>query len=120
LIERFLWGSKRKGIIVTKSEIPDKGCWDEIYKQEEYIITREIVGETILVPIRGKLADMQRIFTLNEVGAYIWSSLDGEKSLGHICEGLQSEFDVGSDQAKRDMVDFVSELLEADLIVGIL
>ena len=105
---------------MTVSEIPDQGSWDEIYKQEENIVTREIVGETILVPIRGKLADMQRIFTLNEVGAYIWSSLDGERSLGDICEGLQSEFDVGSDQARSDVVDFISELLGADLIVGIL
>jgi hypothetical protein len=107
-------------MIVTKSKILDQESWDEIYKQEEHIITREIVGETILVPIRGKLADMQRIFTLNEVGAYIWSSLDGERSLGDICESLQSEFEVGSDQAQSDVSDFITELLEVDLIVGIL
>jgi hypothetical protein len=73
----------------------------------------------ILVPIRGKLADMQRIFTLNDVGAYIWSSLDGERSLGEICEDLRLDFDVKKEQAQRDMSDFISELLEADLIVGV-
>lgn len=103
---------------MTLPEIPDQENWDKIYKREEHIVTRDIVGETILVPIRGKLADMQRIFTLNGVGAYIWSNLDGERSLGDICECLQSEFEVESDQAKSDMSDFISELVEADLIVG--
>ena len=92
--------------------------WEKIIKKDETVITREIVGETILVPIRGKLADMQRIFTLNAVGAYIWSSLDGERSLGEICDDLRTEFDVQKEQAENDLCDFIYELQEADLIIG--
>jgi hypothetical protein len=88
------------------------------FKQEAHVVTREIVGETILVPIQGKLADMQRIFTLNDVGAYIWSNLDGSKDLEAICQGLAIEFDVRREQAECDLNEFISELVEAELIVG--
>jgi hypothetical protein len=98
---------------------PEHGYWEKVYKRDETVVTRDIVGEMILVPIRGKLADMQRIFTLNDVGAYIWSSLDGERSLGEICEDLRLDFDVKKEQAQRDMSEFIGELLEADLIVGV-
>ena len=95
---------------------PDQGYWEKKYCRDETVVTRDIVGETILVPIRGKLADMQRIFTLNDVGKFIWSSLDGERSLGEICEDLRTEFDVHKEQAEKDLGDFISELLEAGLI----
>ena len=42
-----------------------------IYIREKDIISRDIAGETILVPIRGNLADMQCVFTLNPVGIFI-------------------------------------------------
>ena len=96
----------------------EHGYWGKKYKRDETVVTRDIVGEIILVPIRGKLADMQRIFTLNDVGAYIWAGLDGERSLGEICEDLQVDFDVQREQAERDVSDFISELIEAELIVG--
>jgi hypothetical protein len=104
---------------VSSDGSPEQGYWEKIYKRDETVVTRDIVGDTILVPIRGKLADMQRIFALNEVGAYIWSKLDGESSLGKICDDLQLDFDVQREQAERDMSEFISEMVEADLIVGI-
>jgi hypothetical protein len=103
---------------VADSGSPKTAYWEKIYKRDETVVARDIVGETILVPIRGKLADMQRIFTLNDVGTFIWHNLDGERSLDEICDDLQAEFDVNREQAERDMSDFISELLEAELIVG--
>ena len=103
---------------MSKSGSLDQGYWEKKYRRDETVITRDIVGETILVPVRGKLADMQRIFTLNDVGAYIWANLDGERSLAQICDDLQMDFDVQREQAERDLSDFISELLEAELIVG--
>jgi len=103
---------------VASSETQEDCLWGACFKQEDHVVTREIVGETILVPIRGKLADMQRIFTLNEVGAYIWTHLDGSRDLEEICQGLETKFDVRREQAESDLNEFVSELLEAELILG--
>jgi hypothetical protein len=105
-----------KGENVTEAQ--GKNYWGTCFKQEAHVVTREIIGETILVPIQGKLADMQRIFTLNDVGAYIWSNLDGEKDLEKICQGLEATFEVGREQAESDLKDFISELMDAELILG--
>lgn len=91
---------------------------DKVYKREESVVTREIIGETILVPIRGNLADMQRIFTLNEVGAYIWEKLDGKTKLDEIHKGLEETFEVENKRAKHDLDEFITDLLEAELIMG--
>jgi hypothetical protein len=103
---------------VTSSESQETSYWGTCFKQEAHVVTREIIGETILVPIQGKLADMQRIFTLNEVGAYIWSNLDGVKNMEEICQGLEETFVVEREQAEIDLNDFIYELLEAELIIG--
>jgi hypothetical protein len=86
------------------------------YRKQEEIVTREIAGETLLVPIRSKLADMQRIFGLNAVGEYIWQQLDGRRSLTEIHNEIVDDFDVTGEQAKIDIQEFIGQLLEADII----
>ena len=36
---------------------------------------RVIAGETILVPLRQNLGDLESIYTLNGVGTFIWQQL---------------------------------------------
>jgi hypothetical protein len=91
--------------------------WDKIFRKNQQIVSRKIAGELFLVPIRGKLADMQQIFTLNPVGAYIWQELDREKSLKDICNGVISTFEVEKEQAESDISDFIHELRASDLIM---
>jgi hypothetical protein len=89
--------------------------WSCIFKQAENIVSREIAGETILVPIRGKLADMQNIFTLNKVGAYIWEKLDGTRSLAEIIALLLSHFEVTQEQAEQDLLEFIDHVTATGL-----
>lgn len=89
--------------------------WGKVFKKNENIVSRKIAGELILVPIRGKLADMQTIFTLNPVAEYIWQELDN-KNLNDIRNGIVSAFEVEKEQAESDVKEFIAELLEADLI----
>ena len=74
-------------------------------------------GETLLVPIYGELANMEKIFTLDSVAAFIWEQLDGKKSLEDIRDGVLDAFDVKKEQAETDIFEFIDELLEADLDV---
>jgi len=93
--------------------------WERLYRREENIVAREIAGEMILVPIRGNLADMQRIFSLNPVAAYIWEHLDGGTHLEDICKGVVTDFEVEKEEAEADIHDFISDLLQANLIIGL-
>ena len=86
-------------------------------KKPETIVSRSIAGETILVPIRGNLADMEKIFSLEQVGEFIWQQLDGEQPLSEICDRVVDRFDVERDVAEADLQAFISELQEAGLII---
>jgi hypothetical protein len=87
------------------------------YRKNEDVIARQIAGETLLVPIRGDLAGMQRIFALDKVAEYIWQQLDAETTLEAIRDGVLANFDVSMEQAEADIGGFIAELLEAGLIV---
>ena len=90
--------------------------WDKVYRKKDDVVSREIAEETILVPVRGRLADMQKIFSLNPTAEYIWKNLDGKKKLVDIINALIDQFDVAKDEAEKDISDFVTELINADLI----
>ena len=98
----------------STSEIMQK-----VFRKKEEIVSRKIAGETILVPISGKLADMQRIFSLNPVAEYIWNQLNGERDLQEISSSILSVFNVEKEQADVDVQEFIGELLKEDLITGV-
>jgi hypothetical protein len=85
-------------------------------RQHEDVVTRRIAGETLLVPIRQHLADLQRVYVLDEVGASIWNVLDGTRSDENLASLLQEEFEVAADTALADVQRFCRELLNAGLI----
>lgn len=87
------------------------------YRKSEDVIARQIAGEMLLVPIRGDLAGMQRIFALDEVGECIWQQLDAQPSLHTIRDAVLANFDVPEEQAEADIQEFIAELLEAGLVV---
>jgi hypothetical protein len=87
-----------------------------IYRRSESVVTREIAGETLLVPITGKLADMENLFCLNETGAFVWNQLDGGTPLETICAGITEAFEVDDDRAWPDLDKLISDLLQAELI----
>ena len=87
-----------------------------IFNKPDTIVARPVAGETILVPIRGNLADMEKIFSLEQVGEFIWQQLDGKQSLEDICSLITDQFDVDKKTAEADLTEFVAELLEAGLI----
>jgi len=90
--------------------------WNTIYRKKEDVVSREIAEETILVPVRGRLADMQKIFSLNPTAEFVWKNLDGKKKLVDILNALIDRFDVAKDEGEKDISDFVNELMNADLI----
>jgi hypothetical protein len=93
--------------------------WRKVFKRHDDIVSREIAGESILVPVCGKLADMQKIFSLESTAEYIWQQMDGKTRLADICRGVIDTFDVEKERAESDITEFINELLEANLIVEV-
>ncbi len=81
-------------------------------------VTRTIAGETLLVPIRGRLADLRQIFSLNPVAAHVWESIDGAHDISGLAHEVAAVFDVDREQAVSDVRVFVRQLVDAGLVVG--
>jgi methyltransferase-like protein len=86
------------------------------YKRNENFVYRKIENETILVPIKNNVGDMSCIYNMNEVGAFIWDHLDGEKTLDDILNMIADEFDVSDQDAEIDLQDYISDLNEIGAI----
>ena len=80
-------------------------------RRSDSIVHRRIGEEAILVPIRGNVADLECIYTLNEVGQRVWHLLDGEKTVEQVCEAVVAEFEVDAEVARGDVVGFLEELV---------
>ena len=89
---------------------------DRFFRQAANLLTRQIAGEVIVVPIRGRLADMQQIFALNEVGEHVWRLIETRQSVDEICRDVAQVFDISPVQAATDVREFLAELQAADLI----
>ncbi|MBL7114618.1 MAG: PqqD family protein [Kiritimatiellae bacterium] len=87
-----------------------------LLKKSSNIITRNIAGETLLVPISGNLADMKSLFSLNEVGEFIWSQLDQFITEDEIAQRVVNAFNASEEEAKKDTADFCARLIDMNLI----
>ena len=90
--------------------------FNKVFIRNSDVISRKIAGELFLVPVKGKVADMENIFALTVVAEYIWDRLDGRKSLNEILNNVVDRFDVEHEQVESDIQEFIMELMGAGLI----
>jgi len=80
------------------------------------VVTRQIADETLLVPVAGGVGDLDAIYTLNEVAAYIWAFIDVPREIDEIVRAVSRTFDVASEQADRDVAEFLTALESSGLV----
>lgn len=82
------------------------------YQKDPSLVSREIAGEVILVPIRQNTGDQASIYTLNETAAFAWTLVDGKRTLEEIREQIVNEFNVQVEPAGEDLLELVGGLQE--------
>jgi hypothetical protein len=80
------------------------------------IVGRRIAGEYVLVPLVTHGADLDAIYNLNSVGAFIWERLDGRTPGTEIVTALTETFAVEPGRAEADYLDFLAQLRELGAI----
>jgi len=80
-------------------------------KRKDGIAWRTIEGTTFLVNPSTK-----KIFPLNEVGKAVWESLEEKKNGAALAEIISAEFEVDGETAKKDLSEFLDQLLKEGLI----
>jgi len=68
---------------------------------------RIIEGEGVLVDTDGG-----NFIHLNETAAEIWKNIDGKKTVTDIIEHIYNTFETDKESAKKDTVEFLSDLLK--------
>jgi len=83
------------------------------------MVGRRVAGEYILVPIVGRGAEVDAIFNLNGVGAFIWEQFDGSRDGHGIVKRIEGQFEVDRLRAEADYLDFVGKLLSIGALVQV-
>ena len=83
---------------------------EHIYDRNPDTVTRTIAGETFILAIRGKLANLERMYVLDAVSQAIWEQIDGTRPVAAIVSHITDRFDVEYDTALHDTATFLKEL----------
>lgn len=81
-----------------------------LFRRNPNFIFRKIVEETILVPVFQDVADMDAIYTLNELGAFIWEKLAEPLPESRLQVNILEEFDVDAATITDDLGVFLEEM----------
>ncbi len=88
----------------------------DVFVRSERMVGRRIADEYVLVPIVGRGAEVDAIFSLNHVAAHIWERLDGTASGDAILDSLLERFAVAREEAARHYRDFIAQLLSIEAV----
>jgi hypothetical protein len=92
------------------------GSQEPIFTRSRSVVSRVVAGETLIVPVRGKVGDLASIYSFNSTGSLIWQLLDAPRSLNDLISAVASEYEVGQEQAHGDVMRFVEEMLSVGLV----
>ncbi len=85
-------------------------------KIKENYMLRKVADCYVVVPIGAAVAEFNGMINLNEVGAFLWHQLENENTVEGVLAAMLEEYEVDEATAKADLLRFVKELEDANLI----
>ena len=80
------------------------------------LVSRDVAGETVVVPICRGVGDLDSIFTFNAVGTFLWGLLTQSRSENELAAFVAQRFVVSEDVALADVRSFLAQLAEVNLV----
>jgi hypothetical protein len=71
---------------------------------------RKVGTELVLVPLKNSVAEMEEMFTLNEVGSVIWEHISTDATEQTLVNAIVDEFDIDRETALADLQEFMTNL----------
>jgi hypothetical protein len=106
--------------VFAKSERWSLGLSDTFGNEKlirsQSVVARVVAGETLIVPIRGKVGDLASIYSFNGTGTLIWKLLESPTTVSQLAVAVAHEYDVDPSQAERDVASFVGEMKAVGLV----
>jgi hypothetical protein len=106
-------------VSLRKTELVEDSAsshFEQIFVRSQSVVSRRVAGETLIVPVRGKVGDLASIYSFNQTGSLIWQSLESPKGLAELVGVVEQEYAINHEQANRDVKQFLNDMLSADLV----
>lgn len=88
---------------------------DRFIRNHQFIF-RQVVDEMILVPLHNHLGDMDAIYTLNEVGAFLWKRMESPVTVDELLRAILDTFDGNPDEVLADLMEFLRTMEECGAV----
>ena len=89
---------------------------DNHYLSHPSIITRQVAGETILVPVSRRVSSEPALYTLDETGAFLWQRLNTGASGRALVESILASYAADRAQVEQDVRQFLAELIAIEAV----
>jgi hypothetical protein len=104
---------------VTKNEQGDRDMpldlSEQSFTRSRSVVSRVVAGETLIVPVRGKVGDLASIYSFNGTGSLIWQLLDSPHDLAELIDAVERMYEVEPEQAQKDVTQFLNDMLSVGL-----
>ena len=80
------------------------------------VVARVVAGETLLVPVRGKVGDLSSIYSFNGTASLVWKLLESPRTVAELAEAVAREYEVEASRAERDVTEFMGEMKAVGLV----
>jgi Coenzyme PQQ synthesis protein D (PqqD) len=88
----------------------------QIFVRSRAVVSRVVAGETLIVPVRGRVGDLASIYSFNETGSLIWKILEKPRAGTEVVSEVAEAYEVDADRVRHDAMRFLSDMLAASLI----
>ncbi len=86
--------------------------FDSVYTQNDKCPVRNIGDGLVIMAPSGDTTH-----SLEDIGAFIWTQLDGKRTLQDVLVAVLADYDIDEDTAREDLTNFITQMLTAGLIL---
>lgn len=79
-------------------------------------LLREVVGETVLIPVGKTALEYNGMIIINQTGAFIWKALEEGLEETQILSRMTEIFEVAETEAAADLKEFLENLKTAGIL----
>ena len=85
-------------------------------KIKENFVLKTVAGQSIVVPVGEAAITFNAMITLSESGKFLWENLLADTTEENLLSALLGEYEVSEEVARRDILEFLNKMREADLL----
>jgi len=84
----------------------------DILKRSTEVIASEVEDEVVMMSLKNG-----KYYGLDNIGGDIWKMLEEPQSVIDVCRKLMQEYKVDIDTCKKDVLVFIEDLIEQEIIL---